>query len=101
MYGYARSPKEDADFRAMLRPFLLKQGDEYEVDRFLEICTYHKGQYNSAEDMARVSTRVPARTLANPIARRAYSSTRLVPLFAIQKGTQGYSRVKGRAAPSH
>ena len=34
-----------------------------------------------------VSTRVPARTLANPIARCAYSSTRLVPLFPIQKGT--------------
>ena len=32
-------------------------------------------------------TRVPARTLANPIARRAYSSTRLVPLFSIQNGT--------------
>ena len=28
----------------------------------------------------KVSTRVPARALANPIARRAYSSTRLVPL---------------------
>ena len=31
-----------------------------------------------------------ARTLANPIARRAYSSTRVVPLFDIQKGTEGY-----------
>ena len=37
-----------------------------------------------------ISTRVPAQTLANPIARRAYSSTRLVPNFAIQKGTEGY-----------
>ena len=32
------------------------------------------------------STLVPARTLVNPIARRPYSSTRLVPLFLIQKG---------------
>ena len=39
-----------------------------------------------------ISTRVSARTLANPIARRAYSSTRLVPLFAIQKATYGVLR---------
>ena len=42
---------------------------------------------------------VPARTLANPTARRAYSSTRLVPLFDIQKGTQGYSLV-GKDGPA-
>ena len=44
-----------------------------------------------------ISTRVPARTLANPIARRAYSSTRLVPLFAIQKDTQGHKKEERRA----
>ena len=34
-------------------------------------------------------SRVPARTLANPIARREYSSTRLVPLFSYKRLLKG------------
>ena len=47
-----------------------------------------------------LSTRVPARTLANPIARRAYSSTRLVPLSPYKRLLKG-TRQTGIAAVIH
>ena len=42
-------------------------------------------EYYHLEKEGKASTRAPARTLANPIARRAYSSTHSVPRLAIQR----------------
>ena len=49
-------------------------------------------KFLSAGGFDHVSTRVPARTLANPIARRAYSGTRFSTLCP---HTKGYLRVLG------
>ena len=56
--GYARSSKTDEDIREQLRPYLLKKGDEADVDAFLRICFYRHGQYDSAEAMRKMSEEV-------------------------------------------
>jgi glucose-6-phosphate 1-dehydrogenase len=57
--GYARSAMTDDEFRAKIRPYLLgkKPTDQKSknVDAFLHLCTYHSGQYDSANDAKKVS----------------------------------------------
>lgn len=51
--GYARSHKTDEDFKEQIRPYL-KNGSEEQKDSFLKLCIYRNGNYDSAEDVARV-----------------------------------------------
>ncbi|XBW36715.1 hypothetical protein QEN19_002291 [Hanseniaspora menglaensis] len=46
--GYARSNMTTEDLRSRLKPFLLKQGDENLVDKFLAHVTYVHGPYDEA-----------------------------------------------------
>ncbi|KAK8822061.1 hypothetical protein WA538_000156 [Blastocystis sp. DL] len=48
--GYARTPMTDATFREKLRGRL--KGSSAIIDRFLSICHYKSGQYDSDEDFA-------------------------------------------------
>lgn len=60
--GYARSEMTNEDFRLKMEPQLLgkdangKKKDT--VKEFLNLCTYHAGQYDSSEDCKRVSDAV-------------------------------------------
>jgi len=60
--GYARSQTSDDDFRAKIKSFLVgKKPTEQKLknaDAFLSLCTYHAGQYDSAEDVKKVSEKV-------------------------------------------
>lgn len=51
--GYARSSKTDEQFREHIKPFL-KSGTEEEVEKFLDLCIYRNGAYDSAEDVGKV-----------------------------------------------
>lgn len=53
--GYARSQKTDDELRAQLKPWLLKQGDEEDVDNFLKLCIYRYGGYDSTEAIGAMS----------------------------------------------
>lgn len=57
--GYARSALALQDFRTKLEPYILgKNATEtrkQNAKKFLELCTYFTGQYDSAEDAARVA----------------------------------------------
>jgi len=54
--GYARSAKSSEDFRAGLKPWLMKgKASEAVVDEFLARNTYFQGNYGSAEDFARLT----------------------------------------------
>jgi len=59
--GYARSHSSDEDFRAKIKPYLVGKNPSAEklknADEFLQLCTYHAGQYDSAEDTKRVSAK--------------------------------------------
>lgn len=61
IFGYARSKKTDEEFRAHLRPFLAKKAatfgakGEGAVERFLSLCVYRPGQYDSEKNMGDVS----------------------------------------------
>eukprot|EP00753_Platysulcus_tardus_P012100 PLAT3339.2.p1 GENE.PLAT3339.2~~PLAT3339.2.p1 ORF type:complete len:528 (+),score=280.84 PLAT3339.2:25-1584(+) len=55
--GYARSAKEDEEFREYMRPHL-KGGDPEQVEDFLQRCFYSRGGYDSAEDMAAAVARL-------------------------------------------
>jgi len=52
--GYARSKMTNVDFRDKLKPWLLKHGDEDQVDKFLDLCFYRSGQYDDPKDMKKV-----------------------------------------------
>eukprot|EP01062_Namystynia_karyoxenos_P029910 TRINITY_DN22390_c0_g1_i1.p1 TRINITY_DN22390_c0_g1~~TRINITY_DN22390_c0_g1_i1.p1 ORF type:complete len:562 (+),score=197.14 TRINITY_DN22390_c0_g1_i1:98-1687(+) len=57
--GYARSAKSDEDFRASIRPFLVKGQDEKVVDTFLNNhCFYFQGGYDSVADFGKLSARL-------------------------------------------
>ncbi len=56
--GYSRSKMNDVDFRDHLKPFLSKLGTEKEVERFLSLCFYRSGQYDSADDLSKVSAEI-------------------------------------------
>jgi glucose-6-phosphate 1-dehydrogenase len=51
--GYARSFKSDEDFKAQIAPYI-KHGTEEEKQKFLDICIYRQGAYDSTEDVAKV-----------------------------------------------
>mmetsp|Transcript_53496 Transcript_53496/g.93292 ORF Transcript_53496/g.93292 Transcript_53496/m.93292 type:complete len:723 (+) Transcript_53496:91-2259(+) len=54
--GYARSGQRSEEFRAKIRPWLLKfESSESKVDDFLSRCTYFRGAYDSPEDFARLN----------------------------------------------
>jgi glucose-6-phosphate 1-dehydrogenase len=51
--GYARSYKSDMDFREQINPFL-RNGTEEQKKKFLDVCIYRQGAYDSAQDVGRV-----------------------------------------------
>ena len=59
--GYARSESTDEAFRTKLKPFIMKSAknvDEKKVDEFLAMCYYHQGQYDSANSVREMGTRL-------------------------------------------
>lgn len=57
--GYARSQKNEDDFRKQLAPFIKVKNDDPSVaakkEAFLKKCIYRHGKYESADDVAAVS----------------------------------------------
>jgi len=53
IFGYARTPMSDQDFRKFLSQNF--KGWEDKKEEFLSRCFYHHGQYNSADDFAKLS----------------------------------------------
>ena len=53
IWGYARSAKTDPDFRDQIQPHL-RGGTEEQRSKFLDLCYYQQGNYDSTEDVARV-----------------------------------------------
>ena len=72
--GYARRDKEDAEFREHLRPFLLKckGATDAGVNSFLDLCTYRKGGYDSAEAMGRVAAELTEKEAGFDVANRMF-----------------------------
>eukprot|EP01052_Picozoa_sp_SAG31_P005859 SAG31_NODE_264_length_18835_cov_7.543553_10_plen_267_part_00 len=62
IWGYARSPMTDDNLRSKLRPFLDKyaSGRGAELQQFLDMLVYHKGQYGSDEDFAELNAAITA-----------------------------------------
>ncbi|RLN58035.1 hypothetical protein BBP00_00007216 [Phytophthora kernoviae] len=60
--GYARSPKNDVDFRAQIAPWIKPKNSEYEAKKeaFLNKLIYRSGAYDSAEDVGKVSKEMEA-----------------------------------------
>eukprot|EP00644_Phytophthora_capsici_P017173 jgi/Phyca11/509625/fgenesh2_kg.PHYCAscaffold_48_\ len=60
--GYARSPKNGADFRAQIAPWIKPKTPEAEArkEAFLAKCIYRSGNYDSAEDVGKVSKEMEA-----------------------------------------
>lgn len=57
--GYARSQKNEDDFRAQIAPYIKVKNDDATVaakkEAFLKRCIYRHGKYESADDVATVS----------------------------------------------
>lgn len=62
IWGYARSANDDEGFREGMRSWLAKAatGHTEKLDEFLAACCYCQGQYDSAEDFARLNAAVEA-----------------------------------------
>ncbi|CAH0489513.1 unnamed protein product [Peronospora farinosa] len=60
--GYARSTKKDADFRKQIAPYIKSKTTEAEAKKedFLSKCIYRSGNYDSAEDVGKVSKEMEA-----------------------------------------
>eukprot|EP00980_Cylindrotheca_fusiformis_P027936 scaffold22569_cov116-Cylindrotheca_fusiformis.AAC.7 len=54
--GYARSKMEDDEFKDQIKPFLKdgKNGTDEQIDQFLNLCIYRRGNYDSTEDVLSV-----------------------------------------------
>lgn len=63
--GYARSKKSDEEFRAQIKPYLEKSGQDPKlVDAFVNQLIYRSGNYDSVEDVSRVSKELSEREAA-------------------------------------
>ena len=72
--GYARSHKTDLEFREQISPFL-KSDDEEEKTKFLDLCIYRQGVYDSPDDVGRVFAEIEEleqKTLSGKVNRLLY-----------------------------
>ncbi|CAH0475320.1 unnamed protein product [Peronospora belbahrii] len=60
--GYARSDKNDADFRKQIAPYIKPKTPEAEAKKeaFLGKCIYRSGNYDSSDDVGKVSKEMEA-----------------------------------------
>jgi glucose-6-phosphate 1-dehydrogenase len=60
--GYARTPMTDQEFRSKMEPFLLgkkpTEESKQKVAKFLNLCIFRHGQYDSVSDVQKVSSEV-------------------------------------------
>lgn len=103
--GYARSAKSDSDFRAQIAPYIKpkKPEDEARKEAFLGNCIYRSGNYDSAEDVGKVSKEMEAleeahgTSVANRLFYFAIPPTVFVPIgTSIKKAaltTRGWNRL--------
>ncbi|RLN90668.1 hypothetical protein BBJ28_00012971 [Nothophytophthora sp. Chile5] len=105
--GYARSAKNEEDFRAQIAPYIKTKGDDAEAaakkEAFLAKCIYRNGNYDSAEDVGEVSKEMQVLEEATgmPVANRlfyfAIPPTVFVPIgTSIKKAaltTRGWNRL--------